>query len=472
MTRTVGHWIAGSFVESGGEVQEIRSTVSGLPHVAVATGTVADVDAAAEAAAAAAAGWRWFTAADRGRLLRDIAGGIRANAEELAGLEIADTGKVRTTVLGEIENSAAYFEFYAGLVNLPVGDVLDVAPDQHVFTRREPFGVVGVITPWNLPLNQAARAIAPALAAGNTVVCKPAEPTSQTTVALARLASGCGLPEGVFNVVCGSGPVVGEAIVRHPLVRKVAFTGSVDVGRTIGRIAAERIIPLTLELGGKSANIVFEDADLDAAAGEAVRAFVTNAGQVCSSGTRLLVQRSIHHEFVGKVAELLHSIRAGEHYGPMITWDQFEKVKNYLNHAASSGRQPVVGGRPADDAELAEGAYVEATLYADVDPDDKLAREEIFGPVLVAIPFDTEEDALRIANDSEFGLAGAVFSRDISRALRVAERIEAGQIGVNTWVTGRVETPFGGYKNSGYGREKGIEALNHYSQLKCVIVRL
>ncbi|MCG7310728.1 aldehyde dehydrogenase [Brachybacterium sp. ACRRE] len=470
MSTVVDHWIDGTTV-LGRDHHDIRGTVDNSVHVRVAVGSAKEVALATEAASRAAADWRWLDGPTRGRILRAIADRIREQSEELAAIEIADTGKTPATAAAEIEISAQYFEFYGTLVNLPVGDVLDVARDQHVYTKREPFGVVGVITPWNLPLNQAARAIAPALATGNTLVCKPAEVTSQSTVRLAQIAEGCGLPSGVLNVVCGSGSVVGEAIVRDPRVRKVAFTGSVGVGRAIGQIAADRLIPLTLELGGKSACIVFDDADLDRAAEEAVRAFVGNAGQVCSSGTRLLVQDTIHDRFVERVSELVREKSPGRDYGPMITWPQFRTVQGYLTEAHQSGLTPSVGGR-IENRDPSSGAYVPATVYPDVAPDNKLVREEIFGPVLVTTPFSGEDEALRLANDSDFGLVGAVFTQDISRAFRVAERIEAGQIGVNTWVTGAVETPFGGCKASGYGREKGIEALHHYSQMKSVIMRL
>lgn len=322
-------------------------------------------------------------------------------------------------------------------------------------------------------MNQAARACAPALTAGNTIVAKPAENSSQSTIALARFATEAGLPDGVFNVVLGRGSVVGTAIVSHDLVRKVAFTGSVTTGQTIGRIAAERVIPLTLELGGKSANIVFDDADLDFAATEAARAFAGNAGQVCSAGTRLLVQRSIHDDFVKRVAAVVEERwRVGEAVGPVITENQFAQVKEYFAVSEQEGATAVVGGRAASGAPFDDGFYIEPTIYAGVDNGMRIAREEIFGPVLVAIPFDTEEEALSIANDSEFGLVAGVWTRDISRALRLAERIEAGQVFVNTWSTGAVQTPFGGHKNSGYGREKGIEALHHYTHLKCVVVKL
>ena len=274
------HWIDGRSVPADGDAYLPNvSPMTGAPSVEVASGTARDVDAAVEAARRAYPAWRRVAAAERGRLMLALARAIRADADRLAEMEREDTGKPMAGAKGEIEGSAQYFEFYGSLVYLPVGEVLDVAPDQHVFTRREPYGVIGVITPWNLPMNQAARAMAPALVAGNTIVAKPSEITSRTTIEMARMASEAGFPAGVINVVLGTGAEVGEAIVRHDGVRKVAFTGSVGVDRAIGRIAAERIIPLTLELGGKSANIVFEDADLETAAREAVKGFTLNSGQ-------------------------------------------------------------------------------------------------------------------------------------------------------------------------------------------------
>lgn len=472
-TPALDHWINGASVPpSGDEYADARSPATGQLVARVGRGTAQDVHDAAKAAHAAAEGWRKLPSARRGRILLAIAESIRANSESLTAMEVADTGKIAEAAAAEVEGAAAYFEFYAGLVNLPQGDVLDVDPGQHVYTRREPYGVVGIITPWNVPINQAARAAAPALAAANVVVMKPAETSSQSTVALARLASAAGLPDGVMNVVLGLGPTVGTALVEHPLVRKVAFTGSVAVGQSIGKIAAERIIPLTLELGGKSANIVFEDADLEKAASEAVRAFTANAGQVCSAGTRLLVHKSIHDDFLASVIRLTSDIRPGRDIGPMITQGQFEQVKKYFGVAQEEGAVAVIGATLPEDPKLEGGLYVNPTIYSGVNSHMRIAREEVFGPVLVVIPFDDEEDAIRLANDSDFGLVGAVWTRDISRALRVADAIQAGQIFINTWSTGAVQTPFGGLKNSGYGREKGIEALHHYGQVKTVVVAL
>ncbi|WPY95046.1 aldehyde dehydrogenase family protein [Limimaricola variabilis] len=467
------HWIEGASAQPAtGDYIETVSPMTGAAHLRVAAGDAGDVARAVAAAEAARDGWRRFPAAERGRLMLALAQKMRAEKERLAQMERADTGKPMAGALGEIEGSAQYFEFYGSLVYLPVGDVLDVAPDQHVFTRREPYGVIGVITPWNLPLNQAARAIAPALVAGNTIVAKPSEITSRTTIEMARMASEVGFPAGVINIVLGTGEAVGEAIVRAEAVRKVAFTGSVGVGRAIGRIAAERIIPLTLELGGKSANIVFEDADLDLAAAEAVKGFTLNAGQVCSAGTRLLVQRSIYDRFMDKLAAEIAKIVPGENLGPLITPAQFERVKGYFTTAEEDGARLLAGGGIAEVAGQEGGFYVKPTIYADVTNSMRIAREEIFGPVGVAIAFEDEDEAVRIANDSDYGLIGTLWSRDVSRALRVADRIEAGQIFVNVWNTMSVQTPFGGHKNSGYGREKGIEAIHHYSHLKTVTVKI
>lgn len=449
---------------------------TGRQAAEVASGTAADVERAVAAASAASAAWRAMRPLDRGRILTDIGRRIREQKESLAAIERSETGKPAWQAPMEVELAAQYFEFYGGLTNLYHGEKIDLGAGYHSYTVREPFGVVGVITPWNAPLNQAARAIAPALAVGNCVVAKPSEFTSGTTVALAKLCVECGLPPGVLNVILGEGADAGSAIVSHPGVRKLAFTGSVRAGREIGRIAAERIIPLTLELGGKSPNIIFADADLDQAVPGAVRAFAGNAGQVCLAGTRLLVQRPVYAEVLERLQVAVASVKVGAEadavVGPLATKAQFERVQSYFDIAHDEGLTPLIGGSLPAEGDRPPGWFVPLTVYADVDNKHRIAREEIFGPVLAVIPFDADDEAVAIANDSEFGLAAGIWTQNLSRAHRVAAALQAGQIYVNEYMAGGVETPLGGYKNSGYGREKGIEAMHHYSQLKCVTIKL
>jgi aldehyde dehydrogenase (NAD+) len=409
--------------------------------------------------------------------MRSIVRKLTENIDLLAYLECVDNGKPLREAEADVRLCISYYDYYAGVADKIQGETVPLGPNYHSYTRHEPFGVVAHIVPWNAALQQSARSVAPAMAGGNTSVVKPAEDTSMAVVEFARLAVEAGLPAGVVNVVTGLGPEAGAALVRHPGVGRIAFTGSVPTGQDVLRASAEHLAPVTLELGGKSPNIIFADADLDAAARGALATINTNAGQVCMAGSRLLVQRAVHDELVDRVAAADRAIRHGRgldnpDMGPITTQPQFEKILEYLEIGRAEGAEIVVGGGAAQVDGLEDGRFIQPTVFVGVKNSMRIAQEEIFGPVLAVIPFDTDEEAVVIANDTRYGLAAGLYTRDLSRAHRVAAQIQAGQISVNEYGAGGIRAPFGGYKSSGFGREKGPEAIYHYLQTKTVSVRL
>jgi len=468
----VDHWIGGKPVApTEGRYLESSDPRDRSAGPVIASGTAADVALAVEAALSAQREWARRSGAERSAVLHKVADAIDANVEALVEAERSCTGKLDAQARAEVVMSAAYFRYYAGALVTVHGRTIDQGAGNHTYTRLEPYGVVAVVTPWNFPINQASRACAPALAVGNAVVVKPSEFTSRTSVMLAQIATAAGLPDGLMNVVLGTGPEVGEPLATHPAVRRIAFTGSVATGRRLATVAAERLIPMTLELGGKSPMVVFADADIDRVVNAAVAAVVTNAGQVCTATTRLVIEESVHDTVVERVAQRLAGLVPGVDFGPIITEAQFRKVLGYFDVARADGATAVVGGSAYDDGPGALGRYIRPTVYPRVERAWRITREEVFGPVLVTQPFIDEENAVEIANDTEYGLLGTVWSGDVARGLRVAERIEAGQVAVNGGAL-TIETPLGGYKNSGYGREKGVEAMHDYAQIKSISLTL
>ena len=443
----------------------------------VPDGNAADVDAAAKAARAAfeSGAWPQTTAQERGRLLFRLADKIRKEAPSLAELEARNCGKPIIEAEYDMADTATCFEYYGGLANKVLGHVNPVPDNALSLTLREPVGVAGQIIPWNYPLAMAAWKLAPALAAGCTCVLKPAEQTPLTALVVAGWLEELGFPKGVVNVVTGLGETAGAPLVTHPDVDKIAFTGSSSVGKIILRAAADQVKRVTMELGGKSPNIFFADADFEAAIDGALFGVFINQGEVCSAGSRILVERSIYPKFVEAMAEKAKSIRVGPpldretKMGPLVSRDQYDRVREYQEIGKREAKLVAGGGRPAA---LSRGYFVEPTIFADVDNSTRIAREEIFGPVAAVIPFENEADAIRIANDTPYGLAAAVWSRDIFRALRVVKAVRAGIVWVNHMQPTYVEAPWGGYKQSGFGRELGPWGIEEYLETKQVHINL
>src|SRR5208283_2075301 len=436
-----------------------------------------DVDRAVAAAKEAFENGPWAssTAQERGRVLFRLVEVVRQNAASLAELEVRNSGKPITEAEFDIADVATCFEYYGGLATKITGQVNPVPDNALSLSLKEPVGVAGQIIPWNYPLLMAAWKLAPALAAGCTCVLKPAEQTPLTALELAKHLEACGLPAGVVNIITGFGETAGAPLVRHPDVSKIAFTGSAAVGKQIVKMAADTVKRVTLELGGKSPNIFFADADFEAAIDGALFGVFVNQGEVCSAGSRILVQRSIYSQFVDAMSEKAKNIKLGPplnrdtKMGALVSKEQYDRVRSYLDVGKKEAKLAAGGDRPTS---LARGYFIEPTIFYDVDNSARIAREEIFGPVATVIPFTSEADAIKIANDTPYGLAGAVWTRDIYKAFRIVKSMRAGIIWVNHMQPTYVEAPWGGYKQSGFGRELGPWGLEEYLETKQVYVNL
>jgi aldehyde dehydrogenase (NAD+) len=470
--------IDGEPVAAGGWFDDLDPS-TGETLARVAAGGAAEVDLAVRAARTAfdTGPWPDLAPSERGRTLRSLADLVARSRDDLAMLESRDTGKPLSQARTDVEVAARYFEFYGSAIETLHGETIAAIPGVHAFTTREPLGVTAHIEPWNYPLQIGSRTLAPALAAGNCCVLKPAEEAPLSLLRLAELALHAGVPAGVLNIVTGTGQDAGAPLAAHAGIDHLSFTGSVEVGASVAAASAANVTPISLELGGKSPNIVFGDADLGRAVPVIVRSILQNAGQTCSAGSRLLVHRDVHAPVVEAVAEGFAGARIGPgvddpDLGPLISPAQLERVERAVGDGAAQGRL-VAGGRRAERPGLPGGYFFEATLVDDVDPSAPLAQEEVFGPVLAVTPFGDEDESVRLANGTRFGLIAAVWTSDVGRAHRMARRLRCGQVYVNTYgAGGGVELPFGGVKQSGYGREKGFEALLGFTQTKTVVVHL
>ena len=472
------HYIGNEGVRSSdGRTIPVIDPSDGQPFDELQRGTNADIDAAVTAARQCYDRvWSKLSAAERGRLLMRLAAKVAEHGDELAALEQRDCGKPTKQARADATALVRYFEFYAGACDKLHGDTIPYLDGYSVFTWREPHGVTGHVIPWNYPMQIFGRSVGGALAAGNVCVVKPSEDACLSLIRVAQLAAECGFPAGAINIVTGFGHEVGDALARHPGVDHISFTGSPRVGTLIQQVAAERHCPVTLELGGKSPQILFEDADLDAALPMVINAIVQNAGQTCSAGSRILVQQSIYEPLLDRLGNAFSNLRVGPakmdlDVGPLIRATQQQRVWDFLSDAQHAGIPMVAQGEIVEEAPDT-GYYQAPTLLRDVPVTHRLAQEEVFGPVLAAMPFKDEDQAVELANATQFGLVAGIWTRDGGRQLRMAKRVRSGQVFINNYgAGGGVELPFGGVKSSGYGREKGFEALYGFPTLKTVAIR-
>jgi len=474
--------IGGETVDAlDGQSFEVVNPADGAVIATAPQGGKADVDravAAAQAAFEAPKGWSSWAAGKRGRTLAKLAQLVKDHTEELAQLECRNTGKPITSARGEITGVSLVFDYYAGAANKIYGQTIPVSRPGLDMTLREPIGVVGLIVPWNFPLLMASWKLGPALAAGNTCILKPASYSPMTALRLGELALEAGFPPGVINVVTGPGGSAGAAIAAHPGIGKVAFTGETATGQEIMRLAANNVKKISLELGGKSPNVVYADADLERFAAESPYSVFDNCGQDCCARSRILVERSVQEKVVELFAEATRKVVVGDpaddrtEVGTLVSFKQRDRVKDYIEIGLSEGATLVVGGDAPEDPALANGAYLMPAVFDGVSNDMRIAKEEIFGPVVSVIPFDTEAEAIKLANATPYGLSGSVWTRDIGKALRTAKGIQAGVLSVNCNSSVHTEAPFGGYKMSGIGRELGMSAIDLYTETKNVFIDL
>lgn len=472
-------WIGGQWTDAeSGDVFETHNPYTGEPWALMPRAGAVDVDRAVQAAHKAFTGGEWpkLTASARGALLRRLGDLILENAEALAQIEVRDNGKLYSEMRGQTGYMAQWYYYFGGLADKIEGAVIPSdKPDTFNYTQYEPLGVVAALVPWNSPLLLMTWKLAPALAAGNTAVIKPSEFTSASALEFCKLVEKAGFPPGVVNVVTGFGPEAGAPLVEHKLVAKITFTGSDTTGQRIYETAARGMKRVSLELGGKSPNIVFADADLDNAVKGAISGIFAATGQTCIAGSRLLVQRTIHDQFVDKLLAFARTARMGDpmsletQVGPVTTPPQYQKVLDYLDIAKAEGATAALGGRRA---EQLGGYFVEPTIFTGVKNSMRIAQEEVFGPVLSVIPFDDDEDAIAIGNDVVFGLAAGVWTQNMRRAFMMSKRLQAGTVWVNTYRAVSYLSPFGGYKRSGIGRESGQEMIKEYLQTKCVWISM